>query len=427
LWKKSKEGEPSWDSPWGPGRPGWHIECSAMASDILGSTLDIHTGGEDLRFPHHDNELAQSEAYFGNDQWVNYFIHSGHLHISGCKMSKSLKNFITIQEALQSYTARQIRFFFLLHKYEASMDYSAKGLAHACEVEKTFAEFFHTVKAILRSSEDKSIQRWGDAEKKLSADLDQAKNEVHEGLVDNFNTPTAMLALGDLVRKSNIYISFQKENNDTPRSYLLSTIADYITEIFKVFGLIDQHEIGFPAISSEANAEQILTPFLNTITKFREDVRTAARAKDHGSVLVASDKLRDESLPLLGVRLDDLAEGGSIWKLGDKEELAKEVEQKKKAEQAKIEAKMEAQKREQEKLEKAKIPPSEWFKAMKDKYTAFDASGFPTKDAEGKEITKSAVKNLRKEYDAQAKAHQKYLDSASKSNAPTNNHTAKDS
>ncbi len=97
LWKKSKEGEPSWQSPWGTGRPGWHIECSAMASDVLGETIDIHSGGEDLRFPHHDNELAQSEAYFDRGQWINYFLHSGHLHIEGKKMSKSLKNFITIR------------------------------------------------------------------------------------------------------------------------------------------------------------------------------------------------------------------------------------------------------------------------------------------------------------------------------------------
>mmetsp|Transcript_17599 Transcript_17599/g.29164 ORF Transcript_17599/g.29164 Transcript_17599/m.29164 type:complete len:327 (+) Transcript_17599:208-1188(+) len=97
LWKRSKEGEPSWDSPWGPGRPGWHIECSAMASDIIGEKMDVHAGGVDLKFPHHDNELAQSEAYFKSDQWVNYFLHTGHLHIDGLKMAKSLKNFITIK------------------------------------------------------------------------------------------------------------------------------------------------------------------------------------------------------------------------------------------------------------------------------------------------------------------------------------------
>lgn len=100
LWKAAKPGEPMWDSPWGAGRPGWHIECSAMASSIIGSTIDIHTGGEDLRFPHHDNELAQAEAFYhdqGCCQWVNYFLHSGHLGIEGLKMSKSLKNFITIR------------------------------------------------------------------------------------------------------------------------------------------------------------------------------------------------------------------------------------------------------------------------------------------------------------------------------------------
>jgi cysteinyl-tRNA synthetase len=96
LWKASKPGEPSWPSPWGEGRPGWHIECSVMASEILGAEMDIHSGGVDLAFPHHDNELAQSEAYHECPGWVNYFLHTGHLHIEGLKMSKSLKNFITI-------------------------------------------------------------------------------------------------------------------------------------------------------------------------------------------------------------------------------------------------------------------------------------------------------------------------------------------
>ncbi len=122
LWKSSKPGEPSWSSPWGKGRPGWHIECSAMASDKLGSQLDIHSGGIDLAFPHHDNELAQSEAYWSSHnhkhphQWVNYFMHMGHLSIQGSKMSKSLKNFTTIREALSrgDWTPRGLRIAFLL-------------------------------------------------------------------------------------------------------------------------------------------------------------------------------------------------------------------------------------------------------------------------------------------------------------------------
>ena len=121
LWKSSKPGEPSWPSPWGKGRPGWHIECSAMASDKLGSKVDIHSGGEDLAFPHHDNELAQSEAYWldsshqHSHQWVNYFLHMGHLSIKGAKMSKSLKNFTTIREALKGgeWTSRTLRIVYL--------------------------------------------------------------------------------------------------------------------------------------------------------------------------------------------------------------------------------------------------------------------------------------------------------------------------
>ena len=121
LWKSSKPGEPSWPSPWGKGRPGWHIECSAMASDKLGSRMDIHSGGIDLAFPHHDNELAQSEAFWldksheHEHQWVNYFMHMGHLHIQGSKMSKSLKNFTTIKVALSGgdWTPRGLRIVFL--------------------------------------------------------------------------------------------------------------------------------------------------------------------------------------------------------------------------------------------------------------------------------------------------------------------------
>jgi cysteinyl-tRNA synthetase len=129
LWKKSKAGEPSWPSPWGEGRPGWHIECSVMASDVLGSRMDIHSGGIDLAFPHHDNELAQSEAYYcehGNPHtWVNYFLHMGHLSIAGSKMSKSLKNFQTIRDALNTgYSARGMRVVFLMGRWNDGVEIS---------------------------------------------------------------------------------------------------------------------------------------------------------------------------------------------------------------------------------------------------------------------------------------------------------------
>jgi cysteinyl-tRNA synthetase len=128
LWKSSKPGEPAWPSPWGKGRPGWHIECSAMASDEIGKQIDIHSGGIDLAFPHHDNELAQSEAFWAekdhNHQWVNYFMHMGHLSIQGSKMSKSLKNFTTIREALSRghWTTRGLRIVFLLGSWKEGIE-----------------------------------------------------------------------------------------------------------------------------------------------------------------------------------------------------------------------------------------------------------------------------------------------------------------
>lgn len=138
LWKASKAGEPSWPSKWGPGRPGWHIECSVMASAVLGENMDVHSGGVDLAFPHHDNEIAQSEAYHECRQWVNYFLHTGHLHIEGLKMSKSLKNFITIKEALEKTTARQLRLAFLMQTWNARMDFNEKDMIEVRSIETRF-------------------------------------------------------------------------------------------------------------------------------------------------------------------------------------------------------------------------------------------------------------------------------------------------
>lgn len=143
LWKKSKAGEPYWPSKWGDGRPGWHIECSVMASEVLGSSMDIHSGGVDLAFPHHDNELAQSEAYFceaakGEHKWVRYFLHMGHLSIAGSKMSKSLKNFQTIEDALATtYTSRSMRIVFLLGKWHDGVEISPEMRSHADGWEST--------------------------------------------------------------------------------------------------------------------------------------------------------------------------------------------------------------------------------------------------------------------------------------------------
>jgi cysteinyl-tRNA synthetase len=183
LWKASKPGEPSWQSQFGEGRPGWHIECSAMCSAICGPKLDIHGGGSDLRFPHHDNEIAQCEAHFECDEWVNYFLHCGTLRIEGLKMSKSLKNFITIKDALKTYTARQIRLLFLMHNICDCLDYSTQTMEHALQFEKFSNEFFLNVKDLLRRN--KSEQS---ADVSFSDDDDYKNHSLHFSSTKNTAT-----------------------------------------------------------------------------------------------------------------------------------------------------------------------------------------------------------------------------------------------
>lgn len=166
VWKKSKPGEPAWESPWGPGRPGWHIECSVMCDDVQGDCLDVHGGGEDLKFPHHDNEMAQSEAYTGRPQWANYWWHAGHLHIEGLKMSKSLKNFITIRQALAEHTARQLRLMFLMQPWDKGMNYSDQAIEMARAEERKTKHFLGSLRFFLRRPHSQEV---GDREAKLEA------------------------------------------------------------------------------------------------------------------------------------------------------------------------------------------------------------------------------------------------------------------
>lgn len=390
LWKKSKQGEPFWASPWGEGRPGWHIECSAMASDTLknlaGGQIDIHSGGIDLRFPHHDNEIAQSEAYFNFSQWVNYFVHTGHLNIEGLKMSKSLKNFVKIQEALMDNSPRQLRFLFLLHKYNVPMDYNDNSMDEAVGVDRFFSEFFQNVKAKLRELGVEKTQKWTDVEKKLNNALLECKEKVHQALADDLNTPAAILLLQQLAKDVNRYMATDREHV----SMIIRAAAEYITYILRVFGLISSAtEIGFPLSASAdgaADQETVLTPVLDIFAQFRDEIREAARsgasagsAQDlANTILRLCDEVRDGKLPHAGVRLEDRATGSAIWKLANKEELLEEIQKKadeklRKEEQKRLRLEEEARKKAE--LEaKMQIPPTELFLGEKDKYSAFDAA-----------------------------------------------------
>ncbi|BFZ05121.1 hypothetical protein BsWGS_08159 [Bradybaena similaris] len=422
LWKASKPGEPSWDSPWGKGRPGWHIECSVMASDILGESMDIHTGGFDLKFPHHDNELAQAEAYYEHDHWVRYFVHSGHLTIDGCKMSKSLKNFITIKEVLKKYTSRQVRLLYLLHSWKDTMDYSEKTMEVALEFERTLNEFFLTVKDCIRSVPSSGINawaKWTQEEVKLNEKLLQKRQAVHEALCDNVDTRTAMENIRELISSGNSYISLARSQQRQPNRTLLLNTASYITDLLRIFGAIPKEQsIGFPQGGSRsANVEDIVMPYLATFAEFRENVRVVARKQKAVDILKLCDEVRDDTLPELGVRLEDHEGAPPVIKLVDRETLMKERAEKKRQEEKKAQEKEKQRKQKEEeqaaKDAQKKIPANEMFRKETDKYSAFDERGIPTHDANGQELTKSALKKLVKLYEAQEKKYKEYLKSTS--------------
>ncbi|KAJ3996051.1 tRNA synthetases class I (C) catalytic domain-containing protein [Lentinula boryana] len=430
LWKASKPGEPSWESPWGAGRPGWHIECSVMASAVLGENMDIHSGGIDLAFPHHDNEMAQSEAYHDCPTWVNYFVHTGHLHIEGLKMSKSLKNFITIDEILQKYTARQIRLAFLTQLWNAKVDFSESLMSgEVRNLETTLNNFFTNVKALVSQAQNNGVTSDGyhhyeDLEKELVVKFHQSQYTFRAALCDSFNTPEALDVLRDLVSRTNTYIN---SRGKAVNLGVVQNIARWVGKMLRMFGLGEgeSSEIGWGQEGNveggAVNREEILMPYLRTLSTFRDGVRRLAIDKGDSAlkdILALCDKLRDEELIPLGVALDDQEDGKALVKLAPPSDLLKARDEKRTialAKQAKKEAAKEAERLKRlERLTKGKLDPREMFRPPNVKegvYGSYDESGVPVTDGEGKEISKSARKKLLKEREAQAKLHEEYLKS----------------
>ncbi|KAJ3000963.1 hypothetical protein HDV02_000032 [Globomyces sp. JEL0801] len=384
LWKNSKKGEPAWKSPWGLGRPGWHIECSVMASAVLGENMDIHGGGSDLAFPHHDNELAQSE------------------------------------ETLEMITASQFRLMFLLHHYESVLDYSDGSISEAKAIESTIQNFLSTVKAVVQQQEFESQEftgrhNFGPAEHALLNILAEKQAAVRVALCDSFNTPSAMNELRALISQGNQYYVDKQKAKSKPNASVLNKIASYVTKMLRIFGVFDDTnaEIGsFGTTNTSANREEILLPILHTVSSFRDNVRNLAQEKaDPKEILKLCDKLRDDDFIDHGVLLEDREDGRALVKLVDKTLLLQQRNEKNAKELARLKDKenrvaAEAAKR-AERLAKGKTPPSELFKTAE--YSAWDEQGLPTKDKEGVEITKSKRKKLEKEFNNQAKLHAEYL------------------
>lgn len=371
----------------------------------------------DLMFPHHDNEMAQSEAFHQCNQWVNYFLHAGHLHIKGLKMSKSLKNFITIRQALEEHTPRQLRMMFLMQPWNKPMNYSDQTVDDAKAKEKYFKNFFGSVKSLLRNDFVREMQGFTQADRDLSAKLDELMGKVHSAFLDNFKTYEAIQYLVELVMECNKYMTAEEK----PKNLLVKKVAIYVTKILKVLGVIQGSDVigfGESAAGDGASKEDTVSPYVDAFVDFREQVRNAAKSKGGpGDFLKACDEVRDDTMAKLGIRIEDSGDK-SMWKMDDPKVIQKEIEEKReKAREAaakKLAAKVDKITNDIEKAKQASIPMTEWFKvgANAEKWGSYGEDGKPLTTKDGKELSKSQQKGIKKESNNQEKAIQKVLKAA---------------
>ena len=273
LWKSQKPGEPAWDSPWGMGRPGWHIECSAMAIKYLGSSIDIHGGGRDLIFPHHENEIAQSESFTDEVPFSRFWMHNGMLRLGEDKMSKSIGNIITVGEALSSYSPDALRLFFLSSHYRAPLLYTEANVAGQ---ERALERLKNAVRPASAASVGSTI------------DVSPAKAQFVEAMDDDFNTPRALAAMFELAREIN-------RGKDEGADVLGA--QDTLRELSGILGI----SLDETAETSDAG------PFVQMLVNVRTELR-AARQFD------IADSIRDR-LSDLGVTIEDTPEG-TEWRMG---------------------------------------------------------------------------------------------------------------
>ncbi len=286
LWKAKKEGEPSWPSPWGEGRPGWHIECSAMSMKYLGETLDIHSGGTDLTFPHHENEVAQAEAATGKP-FVRYWIHNGYLLIDKEKMSKSLGNFLTARAALQKYPAKAIRLFMLSAHYRSPINFSEESLNQSLgaveRLENCWSDLEHARKNRKTTSDG--------SRNEFESLFKEFEDRFVTAMDDDFNTAAALGVLFEAVKTVNTYL---KETQTLEESFL-ELAAEFFRKIDSVLGVL-----GLDAAAGEEDAAEIEALIAE---------RNAARKNKD---FKRSDAIRDD-LAARGILLEDTPDG-TKWK-----------------------------------------------------------------------------------------------------------------
>ncbi|MDQ7033058.1 MAG: cysteine--tRNA ligase [Desulfonauticus sp.] len=298
LWKSSKPDEPFWDSPWGKGRPGWHLECSAMSKKYLGVPFDIHGGGKDLIFPHHENERAQSEAAY-DTTFVNYWVHNGFVQVNSEKMSKSLGNFITIRDILANYHPQVLRFFLLTKHYRSPLDYNLFALDEAEKGVKRIYQMLHDIKQTLETKKWTNISCPEEIKQKF---LDY-KHNFWAALDDDLNTAKALGFLFNIVRLVNKILTDKKNKKSIGTQTLLEQVQDFFKQVSEVLGMFEKESWEFleELKMSQIKRKGISKDKIETLIKQREQAR---KAKD----FKLADSLRDE-LRELGIEIKDTPQG----------------------------------------------------------------------------------------------------------------------
>lgn len=285
LWKAKKEGEPGWQSPWGEGRPGWHIECSVMSNRYLGNTIDIHAGGQDLQFPHHENEIAQSECRNGHT-FARYWMHNGYINVDGEKMSKSLGNFFTIRDISEKYDLGLVRFFLLATQYRNPVNFSDTVLEQAKAGLERLTNARDNAEFILGNLDDSGLR---DEEKDLAAGLDKYRERFIEAMDDDLNTADAISVIFELAKFMNTNISDQSSKE------FVQLNLDIFNELTGVLNIANK------SVEEDDSLSQ----------KVEDLIAKRAQAKKEKNFALA-DQIRDE-LAAMGIAIEDTRQGVK-WK-----------------------------------------------------------------------------------------------------------------